>query len=344
MKPSAIITGILGQDGAYLAELLLKKKYKVYGITRNRSSLSKSRLKFLQVNKKINYLNSNLTEHSKIVNYIKKIKPNFFFNLAAESRVTYDDPIYTDKVNNQSVINILEGIRLFSKKTKFYQASSAEIYGLHNKNKIKLNEKSYFNPISPYSIAKLSSFYYVKMYRNYFNIFASNGILFHHESPLRGEDFVSKKIVKALTKIKFKKKKDPLKLGNIYSIRDWGHAKDYVKMMYKILNYKEADDFVISTEKQYSVKEFINLVCKKLNLSVVWRGRGINEKAFNKENKVIIEISKKFMRPIDTNYIFRDSFKAKKKLRWKPNKNLNLLIDDMVKFEINNLNGTNKIL
>ena len=135
-----------------------------------------------------------------------------------------------------------------------------------------------------------------------------------------------------------------MKLGNIYSIRDWGHAKDYVKMMYKIINYKAADDFVISTEKQYSVKEFINLVCKKLNLSVVWRGKGVNEKAFNKENKVIIEISKKYMRPINTNYIFQDSFKAKKKLRWKPNKDLNLLIDDMIKFEINELNVKNKIL
>lgn len=339
MKPSAIITGVTGQDGAYLAQLLLKKKYKVYGIIRRSSSDPLSRLEYLNIKNKINYINLDLSEHLKIIEAIRKIKPKYFFNLAAQSFVTYayDNPIYTDQINNQSVINILEAIRQFSKKTKFYQASSSEMYGLNERNQKKLNEKSHFNPISPYSIAKLSSYHYVRMYRNSFNMFASNGILFNHESPLRGEQFVTKKIVKALTEIKFNKKKDTLKLGNIYSRRDWGHAKDYVEMMYKVLNYKKADDFVISSEKQFSIKEFINLVCKKLNMPIKWRGKGLREKALDNKDKAFIEISKIFFRPLDVVYLLGDSSKAKKKLKWKPNRNINTLIDDMINYEINNL-------
>ena len=339
MKNTAIITGVSGQDGAYLAQLLLRKKYRVYGVIRRSSSDPLSRLEFLNIKNKVNYINLDLSEHLKIIEIIRKIKPKYFFNLAAQSFVTYayDNPIYTDQINNQSVINILEAIRQFSKKTKFYQASSSEMYGLNDRNLKKLNENSHFNPISPYSIAKLSSYYYVRMYRNSFNMFASNGILFNHESPLRGEQFVTKKIVKGLTEIKFNKKKDPLKLGNIYSRRDWGHAKDYVEMMYRILNYKKADDFVISSGKQFSIKEFINLVCKKLNMPIKWRGKGLKERALNNKNKVIIEISKKLFRPLDVVYLLGDSSKAKKNLKWKPSKNINPLINDMVDHEIKNL-------
>ncbi len=339
MKNTAIITGVSGQDGAYLAQLLLRKKYKVYGVIRRSSSDPLSRLEFLNIKNKVNYINLDLSEHLKIIEIIRKIKPKYFFNLAAQSFVTYayDNPIYTDQINNQSVINILEAIRQFSKKTKFYQASSSEMYGINDRNLKKLNEKSHFNPISPYSIAKLSSYYYVRMYRNSFNMFASNGILFNHESPLRGEQFVTKKIVKGLTEIKFNKKKDTLKLGNIYSRRDWGHAKDYVEMMYRILNYKKADDFVISSGKQFSIKEFINLVCKKLNMPIKWRGKGLKEIALNNKNKVIIEISKKLFRPLDVVYLLGDSSKAKKNLKWKPSKNINPLINDMVDHEIKNL-------
>ena len=338
MKKSAIITGITGQDGAYLAQLLLKKNIKVYGILRRTSLDPLYRLEILKIKDSIEYINLDLTEYLRIIEVIKKIKPNFFFNLAAQSFVkyAYENPIYTDQTNNQSVINILEAIRLFSKKTRFYQASTSEMYGLNERNQKKLNEKSHFNPISPYSIAKLSSYYNVRMYRDSFNLFASNGILFNHESPLRGDQFVTKKIVKGLTEIIFNKKKTPLLLGNIYSRRDWGHAKDYVNMMYKILLHKEADDFVISSEKQYSIKEFIDLVCKKLNISIKWSGKGFNEKAFYK-NKVIIKISKKFFRPLDVIYLLGDSTKAKKKLKWNPKKNINYLINDMVNYEIENL-------
>ena len=339
MKSSAIISGITGQDGAYMAQFLLKKNYKVYGILRRSSLDPLSRLEFLNIKNKIEYINLDLSENLRIIEVIKKIKPKYFFNLAAQSFVkyAYDNPIYTDQINNQSVINMLEAIRLFSKKTRFYQASTSEMYGLNERNQKKLNEKSQFNPISPYSIAKLSAYHNVRMYRNSFNIFASNGILFNHESPLRGDQFVTKKIVKALTEIKFNKKKDTLKLGNIYSRRDWGHARDYVEMMYKIVTHRKADDFVISSEKQFSIKEFINLVCKKLNMQIKWHGKGLKEKAIY-NNKVIIVILKEFFRPHDVTYLLGDSSKAKKELKWKPKRNLNLLIDDMVNFEIKNLN------
>jgi GDPmannose 4,6-dehydratase len=339
MKPSAIITGITGQDGAYLADLLLKKNYKVYGIIRRNSLDPLARLEYLNIKNKINFINLDLSEHLKLIEAIKKIKPKFFFNLAAQSFVTYayDNPIYTDQINNQSVINILEAIRQFSKQTRFYQASSSEMYGLNERNQKILNEKSHFNPISPYSIAKLSSYYYVKMYRNSFNMFASNGILFNHESPLRGEQFVTKKIIAALTAIKFNKTKSILKLGNIYSRRDWGHAKDYVEMMYKILNYKKPDDFVIASGKQYSIKEFINLVCKKLKMKIKWIGKGINEKAIDENNRTIIEISKKFFRPLDVVYLLGDSSKAQKVLKWRPKKNIDFLIQDMINYEMNKL-------
>jgi len=337
MKSSVIITGITGQDGAYLAELLLKKNYKVYGILRRNSLDPLARLEYLKIKNKINYINLDLSEHLKLIEVIKKIKPKFFFNLAAQSFVTYayDNPIYTDQINNQSVINILEAIRQFSKQTRFYQASSSEMYGLNERNQKKLNEKSYFNPISPYSIAKLSSYYYVRMYRNSFNMFASNGILFNHESPLRGEQFVTKKIISALTAIKLNKTKSTLKLGNIYSRRDWGHARDYVEMMYKILKYNKADDFVIASGKQYSIKEFINLVSKNLSMKIKWVGKGLNEKAVDENNKTVIEISKNFFRPLDVVYLLGDSSKAQKLLKWKPNKNINFLIQDMINYEMN---------
>ena len=209
------------------------------------------------------------------------------------------------------------------------------MYGLNERNQKILNEKSHFNPISPYSIAKLSSYYYVKMYRNSFNMFASNGILFNHESPLRGEQFVTKKIIAALTAIKLNKTKSILKLGNIYSRRDWGHARDYVEMMYKILNHKKPDDFVIASGKQYSIKEFINLVCKKLKMKIKWIGKGINEKAVDEKNRTVIKISKKFFRPLDVVYLLGDSSKAKKLLKWNPKKNIDFLIQDMINYEMN---------
>lgn len=336
---SAIITGITGQDGSYLANYLIKKKIKVFGILRRTSADPLERLEYFGIKDKIKFINSDLSEHQKITTVIKKIKPTYFFNLGAQSFVTfsYDNPIYTDNINNVSVINILESIKNFSNKTRFYQASSSEMYGINEFNEKKLNEKTHFNPISPYSIAKLSAYYYTRMYRSSYNIFASNGILFNHESPLRGQQFVTKKIISNLVRIKFNIQKIPLVLGNIYSRRDWGHAEDYVDMMYKILNYKKPDDFVISSEKQYSIKEFINIVCNKINLKIFWSGKGIQEKARIKDGKIIIKISKKFFRPSDVIYLLGDSSKAKKHLKWKAKKTINYLVTDMINYELDKI-------
>ena len=336
---SAIITGITGQDGSYLANYLIKKKIKVFGILRRTSGDPLERLEYFGIKDKIKLIHSDLSEHQKITTIIKKIKPTYFFNLGAQSFVTfsYDNPIYTDNINNVSVINILESIKNFSNKTRFYQASSSEMYGLNETNEKKLKEKTPFNPISPYSIAKLSAYYYTRMYRNSYNIFASNGILFNHESPLRGQQFVTKKIISNLVRIKFNVQKTPLVLGNIYSRRDWGHAEDYVEMMYKILSYKKPDDFVISSEKQYSIKEFINLVCDKINLKIFWSGNGMQEKAYIKNGKNIIKISKKFFRPSDVIYLLGDSSKARKYLKWKAKKTISYLVSDMINFELNKI-------
>ena len=336
---SAIITGITGQDGSYLANYLIKKKIKVFGILRRTSGDPLERLEYFGIKDKIKLIHSDLSEHQKITTIIKKIKPTYFFNLGAQSFVTfsYDNPIYTDNINNVSVINILESIKNFSNKTRFYQASSSEMYGLNETNEKKLKEKTPFNPISPYSIAKLSAYYYTRMYRNSYNIFASNGILFNHESPLRGQQFVTKKIISNLVRIKFNVQKTPLVLGNIYSRRDWGHAEDYVEMMYKILSYKKPDDFVISSEKQYSIKEFINLVCDKINLKIFWSGKGVQEKAYIKNGKNIIKISKKFFRPSDVIYLLGDSSKARKYLKWKAKKTISYLVSDMINFELNKI-------
>lgn len=343
---TAFITGITGQDGSYLARHLIGNNYKVYGLVRRTSLDPMTRLDVLKIKNKINFLFCDLSETARISGYIKKIKPDLIFNLGAQSFVTYsyENPIYTDQINNLAVINFLENIKTHSRKTRFYQASSSEMYGSNIKNEKKLNEKSYFNPISPYSIAKLSAYHYVRMYRNSYNIYAANGILFNHESPLRGDHFVTKKIIKALVEIKLGKKKDTLKLGNIYSRRDWGHAADYVEMMYKILKQKKSDDYVISSEKQYTIKQFVNLVCKKLKIQIHWEGKGLNEKAIKNDGKKIIEISKRLFRPQDVTYLLGDASKAKRVLNWKPKQNIDYLIDDMINFELQGNNDKNKLL
>ena len=339
-KKTAIITGITGQDGSYLANLLIKKGIKVYGIIRRTSTDPFYRLKYFNISKQIEFINVDLSEHQRINSYINLIKPNFFYNLAAQSFVaySYDNPIYTDVINNLSVLNILEAIKNTSNKTRFYQASSSEMYGGLNYFNKKLNERAKFNPISPYAISKLSAYHYTKMYRKSYNIFASNGILFNHESPLRGEQFVTKKIVKGLVEILNSKKKDPIYLGNIYSKRDWGNAKDYVDAIYRIMNYREADDFVVASNKNYSVKEFINLTSKNLGIKIFWSGKGLKEKAMDKNGKILIKIDKKLFRPLDINNLIGDTFKVRKKLKWKPKKKIDELIKEMILYEKKILN------
>ena len=334
MKKSVIISGISGQDGSYLARYLLDKNYNVYGIIRRVSSNPYDRLEFLKIKNYIKFISLDISENKQIDSIIRKIKPEIFYNLAAQSFVGYsfDNPLYTDMINNSSVINILESIRISSPKTKFYQASTSEMYGdikfLKSKN---LNENSKFNPVSPYAISKLSAYYYARLYRYAYKLFCSNGILFNHESPLRGEEFVTKKIVRGL--VEFVNKGSILYLGNIYSKRDWGNAEDYVKMMHKIMQLNKPDDFVIATGKNYTIKEFVNMVCNKLNIKIKWTGKGIDEKAIDSKGKVVVKIKKSLLRPHDVNFLLGDASKAKKLLGWKP-KTIGNLVDEMIKHEL----------
>jgi len=335
MKKNVIITGVTGQDGAYLSNYLLKKKnFNLYGIVRRNSTEPFNRLEYFGIKKDINFINLDLSEHKQIDLIIKKLKPVFFFNLAAQSFVAYsfNNPEYTDLINNTSVISILESIRMSSPKTKFYQASSSEMYGdvkyLKNKN---LDENTRFNPVSPYAISKLSAYYYARLYRSAYNVFASNGILFNHESPLRGEQFVTKKIVKGL--VNFKNCGQTLYLGNLYAKRDWGDAEKYVEMMYKIMTLNKPDDFVISTGKSYSIKQFVNMACKHLDIKIKWIESGINEKAINEKNQIVVSLKKSLFRPHDVSYLLGNCFKAKKYLGWKPSK-IDQLVKKMVDHEI----------
>ena len=342
MNKNVIITGVTGQDGAYLARLLLKKKFNVYGLVRRNSNDPFLRLNILGIKNKIKFIYSDLSEFKQIDYLIKKLKPKMFFNLAAQSFVTYsfNNPEYTDKINNASVINILESIRLSSPKTKFYQASTSEMYGdVKNLKKKILNEETKFNPISPYAISKLSAFYYTKFYRSGYGIFASNGILFNHEGPLRGDQFVTKKIVKGL--INFIQSGKPVSLGNLYSKRDWGDAEDYVDMMYRILCLKKSNDFVVATGKAHSIKEFINITCKYLNIKIKWVGSGLSEKAITEKNRSVIIVKKSLFRPHDVTYLLGDSSKAQKIIGWKPKSNLKKMIKKMIEFERKNYDDQN---
>ncbi len=272
-----------------------------------------------------------VTDTISVKNTIEKIKPDEIYNLAAQSHVgvSFQIPEYTTNVDALGTLRILESIRSLNlkKKVKFYQAGTSEMFG---KTVTKYqNEKTNFYPRSPYAASKVYAHWITVNYRESYNIFACNGILFNHESPVRGETFVTKKIVSGLYKIKNKKLKT-LYLGNIYSKRDWGHARDYVEAMWKILQQKKPDDFVIATGKQYTVKQFINLTCKELNLQIKWKGKGLNETALDKNGKAVIKIDKNYFRPSEVDSLLGDSSKAKKVLNWRPKINLKQLIKEMI--------------
>ncbi len=344
MSKKALVFGSTGQDGSYLIELLLKKNYTVYGVKRRGSSPNTARLEHLykkdssrlgpEVSKKgkLFMLYGDLLDYPSMLNMILNILPDEIYNLAAQShvKISADLPEYTVKVNSLSVLNILEIIKILKKKKKikFYQASSSEMFGL---SKPPQNEKTKFEPQSIYGISKLFSYQLTKYYREAFGLYACNGILFNHESPRRSYNFVTKKIINALKNIKEKKQKK-LILGNLYSKRDWGHAKDFVYAQWKILQQHKADDFVIATNKQTTVKEFVNIVCKKLGLKIQWIGKGLNEKAIDvKTKKIIIESNKVYFRDKEVDSLKGNFEKAKKILGWKPKYNLESLIDDMIR-------------
>ncbi len=343
MKKKAIIFGVTGQDGTYLSKFLLQKGYVVHGVKRRSSTLNTYRIDDIYkdplVKKNDFFLHcGDVTDSLSVFNIINKVKPNEVYNLAAQSHVavSFEIPEYTTNADALGTLRVLEAIVKIDRKIKFYQAGSSEMFG--KVFETPQNEKTPFYPRSPYGIAKLYSHWITVNYREAYKIFASNGILFNHESPLRGETFVTKKIVKALCRIKLNKQKKFF-LGNLYAKRDWGHAKDYVKAMWKILQYDRPEDFVICTGKQYTIKQFINMVTRQLKFPIKWRGKGIKEKAYDKKNNCIIECHKKYFRPTEVDTLRGDFSKAKKELKWKPENDINSLIKDMISYELNILNN-----
>jgi GDPmannose 4,6-dehydratase len=335
-KKIALIFGITGQDGAYLAKLLLSKKYIVHGVKRRSSSLNTSRIDDIYQDphsKRNFYLHyGDVTDSLSVLKNIASIKPNEIYNLSAQShvKVSFDVPEYTANVDAIGALRILDAIKSLKleKKIKYYQAGTSEMFGA---SKPPQSEETNFYPRSPYAAAKLYAHWITINYREAYGIFACNGILFNHESPIRGETFVTKKIVSALCKI-INNNQKKLYLGNLYAKRDWGHARDYVFAMWKMLQRNKPDDYVIATGQQYSVKEFINFTAKELGIVIKWKGRGINEKGYW-NNKCIIEIDKEYFRPTEVNSLKGDSSKARKLLGWKPNTNIKSLIKEMIEFE-----------
>ena len=342
-KKIALIFGITGQDGSYLAEFLLKKKYLVHGVKRRSSSFNTGRIDHLyqdphEKNRNFILHYGDITDAISVSSLIKKIKPDEIYNLAAQSHVavSFEVPEYTANADGIGTLRILEAIKFhgFEKKTKFYQAGTSEMFG--KVAETPQTEKTPFYPRSPYGVAKVYAHWITVNYREAYKIFACNGILFNHESPARGETFVTKKIIMALCKIKLKKQKK-LFLGNLYAKRDWGHAKDYVEAMWMMLQNKTPSDYVISTGKQYTVKNFINLALKELNIKFYWKGKGVNEKCYDDKGNCFIECDIEYFRPLEVDTLIGNSNKARKELGWKPKYNITKLIKEMVSFELQNL-------
>jgi GDPmannose 4,6-dehydratase len=345
-KKVALIVGITGQDGSYLAEFLLKKKYIVHGIKRRSSSINTSRVDHLYIDPhlKTNFFlhYGDVTDSNNIMQIINKLRPNEIYNLSAQSHVltSFEMPHYTTEVNALGALKILESIKLLglSSKIKFYQASTSELFG--NSKKKHQSEITPFCPQSPYATSKLYAYWITKNYRDSYGIYAVNGILFNHESPRRGETFVTRKITIGLSRIALGFD-ETLYLGNMYALRDWGHAKEYAEMQWKILQQKKPDDYVIATGKQYSVKFFVELCCKFLKIKIKWKGVGLKETAIvkNFDEKIcpglkigqkIIKIDKKYFRPNEVDHLKGDASKARKKIGWIPKISINQLANEMI--------------
>ncbi len=336
----ALIFGITGQDGSYLAEFLIKKGYYVHGVKRRSSSFNTARLDHLYQDpheRKRNFFLhfGDVTDAISVSSLIKKIKPSEIYNLAAQSHVavSFEVPEYTANADAIGALRILEAIKFhgFEKITKFYQAGTSEMFG--KVKEIPQNEKTPFYPRSPYGVAKVYAHWITVNYREAYNIFACNGILFNHESPVRGETFVTRKIVVALCKIKNGLQKK-LYLGNLEAKRDWGHAKDYVEAMWKMMQKKKPSDYVISTGKQHTVKQFVNFVLNELNIKYYWKGKGAKSKCFDKNANCIIECDNEYFRPLEVDTLLGDSKKARKELKWKPKINVKTLVKEMVNSEL----------
>ena len=351
-KKKALITGITGQDGSYLAEFLLKKNYEVHGVRRRSSVFNTERIDHIYLDpllskKKNNFFlhYGDVTDSNSLSNIINDILPDEIYNLAAQSHVhvSFENPLYTSNVDALGTVRILEIIRnIKKKKIKFYQAGSSEMFG--RVIETPQDENTPFNPVSPYAASKIFSFMMTKIYREAYNLFAVNGILFNHESYRRGKTFVSKKITSGLTRVKFGLQ-EKVVVGNLYAKRDWGHAKDYVVAQWLMLQNNKPKDYVISTGKQYSVKDLIETVCEILKMKIQWVGKADKERAVLKKNKkIIIEVNKKYFRPNEVDSLLGNSSKALKDLNWKPRYKFKDLVKEMVNGEINLINKIEKNL
>ena len=342
-KKTALITGVTGQDGSLLTEFLLKKKYRIIGVKRRSSSFNTQRIDHIyndtkQVNNFIPYY-GDLNDSTNLLRIIQATQPDEIYNLGAQSHVhtSFETPEYTANSDGLGTLRLLEAIRILKleKKTKFYQASTSEIFG---NNVIPQNEKTPFRPRSPYAISKLYSYWTTVNYREAYNIFASNGILFNHEGPRRGETFVTRKITRGVAEI-FLKKRKVLYLGNLNAKRDWGSAKDYVESMWLMLKAKKPSDYVISTGKSHSVKNFVEKAFKYVDIDIGWRGKGLKEVGFDKKTgKVHIKVDPVYFRPTDVNELRGDSTKARRELKWKPKTSFNKLVSEMMEADLNEIN------
>ncbi len=338
----ALITGITGQDGSYLAEFLLKKNYEVHGIKRRSSSFNTARIDHIYTDpheeKNKFFLHyGDLTDSTNIINIVQKVQPDEIYNLGAQSHVSvsFESPEYTANCDALGTLRILEAVKTLSleNKTKIYQASTSELYGLIRES--PQNEKTPFYPRSPYGVAKLYAYWIVVNYREAYNIFACNGILFNHESPRRGETFVTRKITRGLSRINLGLD-ECLYVGNLDSLRDWGHAKDYVEMQWIMLQQEKPEDYVIATGRQVKVRDFIELAAKELGWGgIEWEGEGLKEIGIRKDNKsIVIRVDSRYFRPTEVNSLLGDSKKAKEKLGWEPKINLETLISEMISHDL----------
>lgn len=337
MKKVALITGITGQDGAYLSELLLSKNYEVHGVRRRTSLFNTDRIDHLyqdphELDCRLFLHYGDLTDSSSLIRIMQQVQPDEIYNLAAQSHVavSFEEPEYTANSDALGALRLLEGMRILglTEKCRFYQASSSELYGLVQE--VPQKESTPFYPRSPYAVAKLYAYWITVNYREAYNMYACNGILFNHESPLRGETFVTRKITRGLARIKIGLQKR-LYLGNLSALRDWGHARDYVEMQWLMLQQSKPEDFVIATGQQFSVREFVTQAAAELDLKIAWEGEGINEKGIDaKTGHVIVEVDPRYFRPSEVETLLGDPTKARLKLGWVPKTNFQELVAEMV--------------
>ena len=357
MSKVALITGITGQDGAYLAEYLLKKDYIVHGVKRRSSLFNTDRIDHLYLDPHIENRNfilhyGDLTDSTNMIRIIQETQPDEIYNLAAQShvKVSFDTPEYTANADGIGALRMLEAIRILGlgSKTKYYQASTSELYGLVQE--VPQSEKTPFYPRSPYAVAKLYAYWIVVNYREAYNLFAVNGILFNHESPVRGETFVTRKITRAVAKIAMGLQ-NKIFLGNLSAKRDWGHAKDYVKAMYLMLQQEKPEDFVVATGKTTEVREFVKMAFSHIGIEIEFKGEGVNEKGFvkniKKENHLIddnikigdtlVEVDSRYFRPTEVDLLIGDASKAKKILNWEPQYTLDEMVKEMIASDLKNM-------